>query len=157
MKVGNWIYIDDSKLSGTETVGYCEKTKSMLNHEFNISHGLEPMKENVFRYLVESILKSECQGQSGYICVAYEPVRPDGISAIQTSTPVPDRGFAVEIITNEKTMSKNYTCYRQNGLSLLETIELFRKVLVGYLRPNLEGFIDITEMIPNCGGVTGEN
>lgn len=143
--MGKWIYIDDR--SPLDSAGYSRRTGSVLDHRFNICQGLEPMAENVFEYLVVSILKSEYYGQSGYICVAYNPARSDGVSAIQTSRPLPDDGFSVEIITNEKSEKYDFTGFCKKGLSLEDTIGLFRSVLIDYKRPDIYGWINITDMI----------
>lgn len=153
--MGNWIYYNEE--SKGSVIAFNDVANTVLDHRFNISHGLEPMKENVFKYLVESILKSESYGQNGYICVAYCPTRNDGISAIQTSRPSRGEGFSVEIIVDKKSVVNDFTNYCKKGLSLYETIDLFRKVLVEYKYPDISGWIDITGMIHFINSAEGED
>ena len=143
--MGNWIYVNENGPMSYKA--YCDRTGSVLDHRFNICQGLEPMQENVFKYLVESILKSEYAGQPGYICVAYNPSRSDSVSAIQTSRPLPDDGFSVEVVLNRKSGGRDFTILCKKELSLTETINLLRLVLVGYQYPDIHGWIDVTGMI----------
>ena len=128
-----WRLYDDSK---KETVDRC----------FNMVHGLAPMKENVFIYVIEDIISAMYFGVDHYLCVAYEPLREDGLSAIQVSRPQINGGYNVEIVMNADN-ERGFICYCRKDESLEKTLYWFHRVLVEYDCPDLTSWMDITNVI----------
>ncbi len=112
--------------------------------QFNFTQGLEPMRENVFRYVVEDILKQLVFGDD-YLCVAYSPVRVDGISAVQAAKN--EDTYYTEIITNNTESKRGFDIYRKSDMTLTEVIAVFRNILVDYMTPDVSGYENVTELV----------
>ena len=120
--------------------------KEAVKRTFNIVHGLAPMNENVFVYVIEDMIRSMFYGIQDYVCVGYEPIREDKVSAIQVSRPQINGGYNVEIVFDSET-EKGFTTYCQKDVSLEKTLLWFYKVLVEYDCPDLSGWMNITDCI----------
>ena len=115
------------------------------DRRFNFTIGLEPMKRNVFKYIVEDVLRVMEYGED-YLSVAYIPIRGDKVSCIQSHPQENCELHYMEIIIKNDSKRGLMTLAKE-GLSLKETIEIYKKVLVDYEFPNLVGWEDVTEKV----------
>lgn len=140
-----WLKVDDSRedgFSGEANNLYPES----VDREFNFTHGLAPMEENVFYYMVARILNEMFYGCRDYVCVGYEPPRHDRLSAVQANRPQIDEGINVEIVF-ESDNKRGFQSFCKKDATIEETIEVFRNVLVQYSCPDLNGWEDITDLV----------
>ena len=139
-----WLRVNGDSMDGLGGMEY-NGTKETVDRCFNICHGLEPMNENVFEYVIKDILSTMFYGAGDYLCVAYTPTRLDRVSAVQASRPQVDEGYNTEIIINDDS-KRGFNIYTQKDMTLAETISIFRKVLVEYSYPDLTSWENITDI-----------
>ena len=141
-----WLCIDKDRIDGLGEYDY-GGTRETVNRGFNISHGLEPMKYNVFEYVIEEIISTMFYGSNDYLCVSYTPTREDGVEAIQTARPQIDERLNTEIVVSDNNSERGFRIYNKKDMTIKETINLFREVLVEYKSPDLAGWEDVTEIV----------
>lgn len=141
-----WLCIDQNRMDGLGEYEY-SGTRETVDRGFNISHGLEPMKLNVFEYVIEDIISTMFYGMYDYLCVSYMPKREDGVEAIQTARPQIDEKHNSEIVIADENSECGFRIYNKKDMTVKETIKLFREVLVEYKRPDLTGWEDVTEIV----------
>ena len=115
------------------------------DRRYNFTIGLEPMKRNVFKYIVEDVLRV-MDDEEDYLSVAYIPVRGDKVSCIQSRRQENSELHFMEIII-ENDSKRGFMILAKEDLSLKDTIEIYKKVLVDYEFPDLEGWEDVTEKV----------
>lgn len=140
-----WLCVDKKKMSGFDEIEY-NGTKETVNRCFNICHGLEPMKENVFEYVIVEILSTMFYGAEDYISVYYAPERTDRLSCVQADRAQIDEKYNTEIVVNDDS-KRGFKIYSRKDMTLKETIRIFHEVLVEYKFPDLSGWDDVTEIV----------
>lgn len=140
-----WLCVDEKKISGYNRMGY-NGTRETIDRGFNISHGLEPMKGNVFAYVIEEIVSTMFYGCDDWLCVSYKPTREDGVQAIQVARPQIDELLNTEIIVDDEG-KRGFKIFCKKDMTVEETIKIFWEVLVEYKRPDLSGWEDVTEIV----------
>ena len=113
------------------------------DRHFNITLGLEPMNNNTFKYIVEGILKEKCFGDA-YLSVAYNPVRDDKISCVQAYRINDSILYHTEVIISDDN-ERGYKILFKEDMSLMETISVFRIILVYYQTPPLLEWEELTD------------
>ncbi len=142
--MGQWLYIDKDYDELSQTT--IAPSGEVVDGRFNVTLGLEPMNDNVFEYLVCSILKKMYSRKTGYLSIAYVPARPDRLSCIQCYQQINGEGFSVEIVEKSKNW-RGYNSYKVMDLGLNDTVALFRKTLVKYRFPDITDWVDITDSL----------
>ena len=138
-----WLCVDPERIAGDKDLEF-SGSKQSVNREFNICHGLEPMHENVFVYVIEEMLSSMYYGGHDYLSVGYTPVRPDGVSCVQADMPEIGDGFHVEIVVDDASSERGFRIFSKTDIPYREARRIFWKVLVEYSCPDLDGWEEIT-------------
>lgn len=129
---------DDSELGDNDSDCFEDR-------RFNFTIGLEPMKRNVFKYIVEDVLRV-MDDEEDYLSVAYIPVRADKVSCIQSHRQENSELNYMEIII-ENDSKRGFMILAKEDLSMKEAIDIYKTVLVDYEFPNLVGWEDVTEKV----------
>ena len=139
-----WLCVDDNKLFGKGNLFEDSPCREKVDRHFEFIHGLKPMNQNIFDYMVVHILQAMHYGCGYYLVVGYEPDRPDNVSAIQAAIPALENEFNVEIVMKSDHW-RGHSVYSRPCSSLQEAIDLFHLVLVEYSCPKLSDWINTTD------------
>ncbi len=136
--MSNWITVDAEKLRGLYS------KKRFRPDSLILPLGLEPMKGDVFRYVVVDFLKEIGPSTDEFFVASYMPKRADNVTCIQAIRNT-DGTYYVEILKNFDEDDIPFHVYVKDRASLYETILYFETVLVFFKCPDVELWDDDTE------------
>ncbi len=112
--------------------------------DYSLSLGSEPMKPNMFEAIVPGIVEKLYYQNRGYFTVSYDPIRRDGLSAIQIARPQYDEEFHLEVVIKSDHW-RGYTIYAKYSVTYDEVLSYFKQVLVDEECPQVRNWEDITD------------
>lgn len=116
----------------------------MSNKAYNLEIVPKPMSDNVFDYLVAGILPTLEDKRDNYLCISYEPIREDTIGCVQATRD--GESYHVEIIQYRDDGEK-YHIFARDGVSLDDTLLIFREILVFFRSVDLDNWDEISESV----------
>ncbi len=122
-----------------------EYGEDIVDRRYNFMIGLEPMKRNVFKYIVEDVLKV-MTGREDYLSVAYVPVREDKLSCVQSHPEENCDLHYMEIIISDES-GRGFKILAKEDMSLLDTIAIYKKILIDYVIPDVSEWENVTEKV----------